>query len=189
MIACLLFFVIGFIGIRFGWLTTDQYVLLVGVAGSVASVVGLLSLTRPALKREDITYLELETLKQLGEKAEELKKLDIAKAETELKIGSLETQKRQMEFLVQKASLSLFLQEQRKLYERRIKDEVSANRVLLANLDELTSIEQKLKALEEEISKDPNIELLQRIIETARRDSGEKDPVIAILKHILKRFF
>jgi hypothetical protein len=74
-----------------------------------------------------------------------------------------------MEFLVQKASLSLFLQEQKRLYEKRIQEELDKNKDLTSHLSELSSIEKKLVALDEEIQKDPNVELLQKVIWSARR--------------------
>ena len=110
-------------------------------------------------------------LRRIADTSEQVKQLELARAETLEEIGTLETQKRQMEFLVQKASLVLFLQEQHRLYEKRVQDELAQNKGLMDSISELVSIEQKLAALEEEIARDPNVpnaELLERVIEAAR---------------------
>ena len=72
-----------------------------------------------------------------------------------------------MELLVQKASLSLFLKEQRTLLFERIKEEIRGNDELLLDLEKLGSIDRKLQALEVEIESDPNVDLLRRVIAEA----------------------
>ncbi len=170
IVACLFYFVGGGIAVWAGWLTTDRYVLIGGIVGGLASVLGMLSLARPSLSQEDLAGLELQSLKRIAETSEEIKKLEVARLATQQQIGTLEAQKRQMEFLVQKASLSLFLQEQQRLYEKRVLEEVARNKDLAGSLAELASIRQKLTALEEEIAQDPNVELLQRVIKAAKRE-------------------
>jgi len=170
IVACLLYFVGGGIAAWAGWFPVDKYVLIGGIVGGLASVLGLLSLARPSLNQEDLKGLELQSLKRIAETSEEIQKLETARLATQQQIGTLEEQKRQMEFLVQKASLSLFLQEQHRLYEKRVQEEIARNKDLVSSLTELSSIELKLKALDQEISKDPNVDLLQRIIEAAKRE-------------------
>lgn len=174
VVACLIFFVGGILGVWAGWLTSERYVVITGVLGGVASVVGLISLARPSLKQDDLAMLELGSLKQIAENSEEIKRLEMARATAQQEIGNLEAQKRQMQLLVEKGSLSLFLQEQRRTHEKRIRDELSRNETLAGSLEQLGAIDQKLTALQEEISKDPNVELLQRVIEAAKQKPEER---------------
>jgi hypothetical protein len=171
IVACLLYFICGGIAVYLRWFAPDRYVGIGGVVGGVASVLGLLALARRSLNQDDLAGLELESLRRIADTSEQVKQLELARAETLEEIGTLETRKRQMEFLVQKASLVLFLQEQHRLYEKRVQDELAQNKGLMDSISELVSIEQKLAALEEEIARDPNVpnaELLERVIEAAR---------------------
>jgi hypothetical protein len=170
MIACLLYFVGGGIAVLARWLTTERYVAVGGIVGGLASVLGLLSLARRSLNQEDLAGLELQSLRRIADTSEQIKQLELARTEAQQHLGTLEEQKRQMEFLVQKASLSLFLQEQRRLYTKRVLDETSRNKELVETLFELSSIEQKLTALGEEITNDPNVDLLKRVIGAANSE-------------------
>ncbi len=73
-----------------------------------------------------------------------------------------------MEILVRKASLSLFLEEQRSLYEKRILDQVEGNRELKDSLAKVTDIDEKMEALGEEIKSDPNVDLLEEVIQSSQ---------------------
>lgn len=180
--ACFLYYILGGIALWAGWLASDKYSLFAGIVGGIASVISLVSLARPSLNSEDLDTLEMQSLKRILETSEEIKKLEVARNATQQQIGSLEQQKRQMEFLVQKASLSLFLQEQHRLYEKRIQEEIGRNKELGASLAEIATIDQKIRVLNEEINADPNVDLLLRIIEAAKgpvsyQDFSEYPPV------------
>lgn len=170
IVACLLYFIGGGIAAWFDWFSINRYVLIGGIVGGLASVLGLISLARPSLNQEDLRGLELQSLKRIAETSEEIQKLELARAATKQELGTLEEKMRQMEFLVQKASLSLFLQEQHKLYEKRILEEVSRNKDLAISLTELSSIHERLTALEQQIANDPNVDLLRQVIEAAKRE-------------------
>jgi hypothetical protein len=171
----MLYFVVGGGVALLGWVSTNTYVIGAGVVGGLASVLGLMSLARPALSQSDLDRVEIESLKKLADTSEEIKQLERARVATQEQIVSLEEQKRQMAFLVQKASLALFLQEQHRLYEQRILDAIRADKELAGNLSELATIGEKLDALNEEITRDPNVDLLVRIIESARRPTRPTD--------------
>jgi hypothetical protein len=174
---CLLYFIVAGVAVLLDWLSSTKYVVIGGIVGGVASVLSLISLARPTLNREDLGNLEVQSLKRIAETSEQIQKLEVARIETEQEIGNLEARKKQMEFLVQKASLSLFLQEQKRLYEKRINEELDKNKDLANHLYELSSIEKKLVALDEEIQKDPNVNLLQKVIRSARRTpQPEREP-------------
>jgi len=170
IVACLLYFLAGGGLAWAGWFPTEKYIVIGGIVGGLASVLGLFSLARPPLSQEDIAGLEIQSLKRIAETSEEISKLENARNAAQAQIGSLEEQKRQMEFLVQKASLSLFLHEQHRLYEKRTLEELAKNKELTIQLRELSTIEEKLSALDEEIACDPNVDLLKRIIRDASRE-------------------
>ena len=175
VILCLLYFVAGGIATLAGWLPTQAYLSMAGVVGGLASVLGLIALARPGLRQTDLEDLELQSLRKLADASDEIKQLERARLATKQEIDTLEARRREMEFLVRKASLSLFLQEQHRLYSKRIVEELAKNKDLEANLQELRGIDEKLTALDEEIEKDPNVDLLKDTIEAARRQPAQDE--------------
>lgn len=75
-----------------------------------------------------------------------------------------------MEFLVKKASLSLFLQEQIERNQKMVTDKIVSDPELKKLLEEITPLKEKLRQLEQEIKSDPNVDLLEEIISIGKRD-------------------
>lgn len=182
-----LYFLVGGIAVAFGRFPINTYLIFAAIEGGLASVLGLLSLGRRAVSMSDIRSLEIESLKEIVETTRKAEELDRARATAEQEIDNLALQKQQMEILVRKASLSLFLQEQWKLYERRILEEVDGNRVLMSNLTELISIDERLSVLDEEIETDPNVEYLKEIIESGMTRSVSTGELVASIDSPLLR--
>jgi hypothetical protein len=182
---CVLYFIVGGLLTVFKLIQPATYAIIGGIVGGFASVLGLLSLARPPLSQSDINQIEIDSLKKITEASEEIKTLEKTRAATEQELDTLEERKRQMEFLVQKASLSLFLQEQGKLYEKRIQEQLSNNKELAFQLSELSTIDTKLDALNEEIDRDPNVNILKGIIESVKKepteDFADYPPLLRIL--------
>ncbi len=192
ILLAMLYFVVGGLLVWLGWLDVPTYGLVGGIAGSVASILGLVSLSRPSITHLDVKNLEIESLKTIKEATEDIEKLqetrfkeaerlERTRALTVEEINALKKTKEDMQLLVRKASLSLFLQEQRRLYETRILEEMSKHKQIATNLRELRSIDEKLKVLDEEIESDPNVALLKTIIESAKESSDAFDRFIADL--------
>jgi hypothetical protein len=105
----------------------------------------------------------------VADTAEQLKLLQSARAKTAQELDSLEVKKKEMELLVRKASLALFLKEQYAHHERQVLEEVAKNKHLKKALDGATESAQKIAALDEEIKVDPNVKQLLEIISAAER--------------------
>ncbi len=73
-----------------------------------------------------------------------------------------------MEFLVRKASLSLFLQDQVERNETRVLKLISEDKELIRSLEEIMANREKLAALDEEIKVSEQVELLEEIIKRAK---------------------
>lgn len=178
---CIIYFIGGWLGISFGWLSKEEYFSYAGIVGGLASVAGLFALTRPALSKADVQAIELESLKSMTKTAEELQNLEKARALAKGELGNLEIKKKEMELLVKKASLALFLKEQYEHYERQVLDEVDKNSQLRESLEKAADASTKLKALNEEISSHPNAAQLREVIASAsRREPTLEDIIEAI---------
>jgi hypothetical protein len=145
----------------------EQYLTYGGIVGGLASIFGLFGFLRPPMSRNDIQNIEIESLKKVVEASEEIKRLEDAQTHQITKIDELDKQRREMEFLVRKASMSLFLQEQRKYLSKQVLSYIDSSDELRDQLESLTEIDEKLETLEEEIEQDPNVEQLKRVISQA----------------------
>jgi len=54
-----------------GLLTKDLYLSLAGIVGALASVIGLFSFTKPALTKNDLQEIEIDSLKSIAKTADE----------------------------------------------------------------------------------------------------------------------
>ena len=184
--AIILYFIAAGIAVWAGWLKVEWYALAGGILGSLASTLGLISLSRPALDQADLENIQIDSLRKIAEASEEiseleskreseLNRLEEAKVLTREQMQSLEKQKKEMEILVQRASLSLFLQEQHRLYSERVSEAINKSSSLKAHLTELERIGRKLDALNQEIETDPHVDILKSIVASAKRDGAEAD--------------
>lgn len=191
---CVLYFIVGIILVWLKIFDHQEYLNGAGIVGAIASVLGLLSFARPALTRDDIKSIETESLAKLGEISSEIKNLETARAATASEINDLEIKKKEMELLVRKASMSLFLREQHKYHEKKILDHIKNEQLILDSLSELKSLNKKIKALDEEIQQDENVDMLLDVVGTSMKRDKESpleeaissSPVMNILYQVTK---
>lgn len=186
---CVVYFIGGWVTIHFELWNKDSYFEYAGIVGGLASVVGLLSLTKPALTKTDLQEIELDSLKSLAKTSEQLKQLETERAKTKEELGDLELQKKEMELLVKKASLALFLKEQYSHHEKKVKAEIETNSELANSLNEIQEITKKLDVLEEEIETDQNVAQLKEIMASVSRSQSSLDEAIENMPPIAKMVF
>ncbi|MFI4894472.1 MAG: hypothetical protein ACIAQ0_13735 [Phycisphaerales bacterium JB058] len=167
---CLMYFVVGGFLLWFEYINRDTYFSIGSIVGGFASVMGLLSLVRPPLTPSDMQAMNIDALQQFGRIVSDIGSLREEREKAESKISELELQKKEMELLVRKASMELFLKEQYGHNKRVVLDRVKKDKQLEDALAELVSIQDKLKVLEAEIEEDKNVDLLRRVIADARKD-------------------
>lgn len=189
ILLCIAYFVGGWIAVLLGIVTRDDYFTYAGVVGGLASVAGLLALTRPAITQSDFKAIELDTIRSMAETAEQLNQLQTQRARTAQEIDNLEVKKKEMELLVQKASLALFLKEQYAHHERQILDEVTKNPRLQQSLASASESAAKIEALDDDIAADPNVRQLREIIDTASRREPTLDEALNDLTPLTRALF
>lgn len=168
--------VIGIVLVFFKKFDFEDFITWFGIWGGVVSVVSLLSFFQRSTTKDDLKELQLDTLREIADSSRKLESVEEARQAVEKNINTLEIQRQQMEVLIKKASLSLFLQEQHNLYNKKIVEAVNSDNELSGNLKKLLDIDSQLEALEEQISKDENVDLLKEIIREVKRkeDSGTR---------------
>lgn len=182
-----LYFIVGFIGVKFSWMASETYNSYATIVGGVATLSGLITFVLPKITPKDIETLEIGTLQRAIKVAEELNSKNTELNLKTTEISKLEQQKKELEILVRKASLSLFLQDQIERNEKKVIEIISENKEVLNLLDEIKSSHLKLITLEEEIKGHEHVELLLEIIHNARSKITEDDsPVIRVFRGIYK---
>jgi hypothetical protein len=193
ILLCIAYFIGGYIAVQCNLITQDQYLAYAGLIGGLASVSGLFSFLKPALTKNDLQELELDSLISLTKKTEQLKNIETQRSQAKSDLSGLEVKKKEMELLVKKASISLFLKEQHSQYEHKILSLIKDNEILSESLLEIKVITEKLNALEEEIESDPNVETLREVINSAnsRRDVLDDaiSEAISSMPSLLQPFF
>ena len=189
ILVCVVYFIGGWIAVKVEWVTRDDYFAYAGIVGGLASVAGLLALTRPPLTQSDFKEVELETLKSMTATAEQLRDLQSARAKTVQELDTLEVKKKEMELLVRKASLALFLKEQYAHHEREVLNEIAKNDHLARALKSAGESAAKVAALDEEIEVDPNVRQLRQIINAATRREPTFEQALNDLSPLTRALF
>lgn len=181
VILSVLYFLLGYTAVLVGWLSKTVYLNWSGIIGALASVCGLLSFAiSRSISNDDFQNIEAGYLKKIAQTADKLKEKSdelhdkavlLNNAEEELK--KMEIKKQEMGFLVRKASLSLFIQDQFRRNQERILEIVENSKELKRLLEESKSLRERGSKLDIKIKEDPNAELLDEIITALRR---EKEP-------------
>jgi chromosome segregation ATPase len=114
--------------------------------------------------------------------------LENRRSKTAEEIDHLSIRKKEMELLVKKASLSLFLNEQHEHLQKKIAVFTENNSELKDALRELRDVQEKLHALGVEIESDPNAELLSEVIAASKRRKSSVDEVINDLPPTIRAF-
>ncbi len=175
---CIAYFCGGWIAVYFEWLSKESYFSFAGIVGGLASVVSLFSFTKPVLTKTDLQEIEIDSIKSIAKTTEELNDLEEKREQTQEELGNLRLQKKEMELLVKKASLALFLKEQYAHHEEQIVKSIEKNKELNEHLSAIDELKRKREALNEEIESDQNVELLYEIMRSASRKQPTLDKVI-----------
>lgn len=189
ILLCITYFVGGWVAVHFGFLDKDVYFSYAGIVGGLASVVGLFAFTKPALTKTDLQEIEMDSLRSIAKTTDELSALEKTITKTKEELGDLAIQKKEMELLVKKASLALFLKEQYSHLEKKVIEEISSNTQLNESLEKLKEVSQKLDVLNEEIDRDPNVSQLKDILNTASRREPTLDDTIEAMPSFTKLIF
>lgn len=182
----LLFFIVGYIAVLYFSFNLQLYLTIATISGGIASVLGLLSLSRPALTTNDIQSFEVQSLKKISEIAQEIEDAKTKSAQTKEEIAKLAEQKEEMQILVRKASLSLFLHDQIDKHQSQILNILESNKELTTLLKEYDQLSEKLLALDEEINTDKNVDMLRSIVRDARARDYQTDPFIKFVRAYLR---
>jgi len=141
----ILYFILGFIIVEkefFTAFTQLEYNKYGVIIGSIASVLGLLAMLRPPITTADLKRLETNSLRQVADLADEMRKADKKIEQRSKQLLTLEDRNKNLELQIRKASMVLFL---KKKLEKNYSD-------LTEIYHESVENKKRLDALNEEIT-------------------------------------
>lgn len=140
------------------------------IIGGIATFISLLSFSRPTISKEDLKKAELDTLKSIVKATEKIQR-------TENELTKLGKQREEMELLIKKVGLSLFLKDQIQRNEERLLNIIEENKELANLIENIKENKQKLETLEEEISLSEDTELINEIIKESKENKKNLEEV------------
>lgn len=193
------YFIIGYILVLLKVFELIDFLTIAGIVGAGASVAGLLTFISNRINKNDIEKIGIEYFKEVviaSEKLKEKEKIlfDREKqlSSKEIEIKELELKKTELEFIVRKASMTIFLKDQLQRRENRIVEVIEQNAELASNIQQRIEIVQQLKDLQEEIEKSENTKLVEEMIslvsvEKEKEDGSKKTSLLDLLLRALLR--
>lgn len=167
----LIYFIVGFILAKSGLLsffTYQVYIEYSSIVGGTASVFGLLALGIPALTTKDLRELELDSFKEVVSLAEDMKKADNELLKRSSEIDQLEQKKKRMELLMQKACISIHLNDKYKTNTEQLVKIYRENK----------NIERNLISLGDEIEQSGDQQLIKEIMSIVENKiASEKESI------------
>jgi hypothetical protein len=194
IIVAILYFGLGYILVFLEKLDQNKFLNFAAIVGSIASVIGLFSFFSKRLDKSDIENIGLEyfrdivqTADKIKEKEKILRDKDNQLTSKERQIQELEIKKAELEFVIKKASMTIFLKDQLERLEDRIGDLIVDNKELSKNIQDRKDIIKQLTELEENIESSNNSELVDELISMIKKKEDEK-PKDSLLMSILNKY-
>ncbi|MEZ4734312.1 MAG: hypothetical protein R3E79_45050 [Caldilineaceae bacterium] len=163
---CIAYFVVGWIAVQVAWLPNTQYHTYAIFVGIFASLLGWLAYVLPeSAESAERRVAEAEVLRTMAQTIEGQTRQGQVTADTGERHPAVAVKKDEIEALVRKASLLLFLHDQVARNQARIVPMVESNQELSQLLADTRSLKKDLAKLGEEVAADPNVDFLNDIIE------------------------
>ena len=128
----LAFFAIGAVLAFFGKFNVEAYIIVTGIVGSIASVIGLVALGANRLTAADVRNVEVELLKDIADQVQSAKEYEDKLETNREEISRLERERAEIELIVRQASLKLFMEERLRYVGMEIEKRISADASLRA---------------------------------------------------------
>ena len=126
VLLALVFIVGGFAAWR-GWMDANTYIVLSGIFGSLASIVGLIALAGQRLTAQDVQGVEAELVQNLADTMKSVKEYEERVSVNREEINRLEQERWEIELIVRQASLKIFMEERLRNLAAEVEKRVNAD--------------------------------------------------------------
>jgi vacuolar-type H+-ATPase subunit I/STV1 len=169
-----LFFAFGALLAWRGTLETATYILVTGVIGSVASVIGLIALSTPRLTTKDLRGVETELFNTVAEHLKAAKDSEEKLATNKEELSKLQRERSEIELLVRQASLKVFYEERLRNIAAELENRLTRDEMLTRLFDEYNEVLERVQELNATISQSPRADLINAILGDVRKNETEK---------------
>lgn len=183
-----------------GFISVDNYAILSGITGGIASIIGLTSFVIPKFSSDDIGSIDGELLERLASTKRALEEYEGLISRNKEDFSRIEKERKELELLVREASIKVFYEERL----RRIADEidrlVSSDVRLIEYIREYREAKETVSKISGRLQESPHGETILSIvrdIEPSRRKifihilgvSIDIVPVLRAYQDLLKTLF
>lgn len=166
-----LLFCLGGLAAWLGWLNTTTYALVTGVAGSIASVIGLVALCTPRLTANDVRDVEADLVRGLADTMASVKQYEERAALGRQEIDNLAQERAEIELLVRQAALKVFLEERLRHIRLEVEKRVDGDATLSSLLSEYDSARERAADVGGEIQRSSRADLVNEIVRQTGNDT------------------
>jgi hypothetical protein len=180
LVRLLVFFVALFfaVGAAFAWtgkIEANTYIVITGIIGSIASVVGLAALGSPRLTAKDLRSVEAELFNTVAEQLKAAKDSEEKLATNKEELSRLERERAEVELLVRQASLKVFMEERLRNVAVEVENRLSADTMLSRLFDSYNETLVRVTELNGAIIRSPRADLINQILVDTERH--ERSPI------------
>ena len=188
----LILVLIGWIFVIFNWIPKDFYIITISVIGTAASVSALLDMLRNKELGTEIENLNPVIISKIAQNQETLYNLKLKLDDTTRELSNkekslleLEIKRNEMEMLIRKASMIIFLKDQLEHIDKKLKEILDSNQDIRTLLINRQNIVNKLYELKETVANDENFKIIEEITSKSNFTDSVYDPDIFSSKIIL----
>jgi hypothetical protein len=163
-----------------GWLDTNTYIVLAGLIGSVASVIGLIGLAAPRITAQDVRDVEADLLKDLSDTIRSVRDYEAKASASRMEIDRLAQERAEIVLLVRQASLKAFMEERLRYIALELDKKIDADITLKELLSEYKLSLDRVSEINANIERSERADLIQRVLADIHPGSREKAPKILI---------
>ncbi|MFC7051397.1 hypothetical protein ACFQI3_01695 [Hansschlegelia quercus] len=169
---CVILFAVGAFAAWQGSLPANTYIIITGIIGSTASVIGLVALFTSKISSTDVREIDAELFKNLAETAQAVKDYEKKAIAGREEIDRLAAERADIELLVRQASLKAFIEERLRYTAIELDRKVQSDEVLSNLLNDYDDLKFRLKALDGVIERSERADHLQSILRDIERNFG-----------------
>lgn len=159
-----LFFVTGAVLAWFGKIDPNTYIIITGIIGSIASVLGLIALGTPRLRPEDVQNVQAELYETLAEQVRAAKENEAKLALGRDELDRLERERAETELLVRQVSLQVFMEEQAKYIGAEIERRIDSDAILSNLLQQYNEAKRRAVEFNSNIQASGKAEMISNIL-------------------------
>lgn len=164
----LVFFAVGAALAYFGKFSPETYIIVTGIVGSIASVIGLVALGAARLTAADVRNVEADLLRDIAEQVHASKEYEAKLASNREELSRLEQERAEIEQIVRQTSLKIFMEERLRYIAMEIEKRIASDVALEDLLSNYGEALARVKELDGQITLSDRADIVYKILDDVR---------------------